>query len=262
MLMKSILLFLLASISFCGFSQHGQIGTFIPIDLPMKSEMPKMGTTIGFGLSGAYSPFYTTPVFLELKASWGNYSSKTLRQTYLFDDGSQTTTDVSYSSSMHKYLLGTKVMIGGDYRAVRGYITPQIGVANFKTKIVIADPLDEDGCQALDRETTHRFAGFVYGGELGAQLSMEKLFKGISSENTHKLTISASYLSGFNHVEYVNVRYMKDEVHDTQITHTSDDINARFINVSTNQIHEHKIAELYHTNLRMIGINIGYVVNF
>ncbi len=260
--MKSILLFLLASSSFTGFSQHGQIGTFIPIDIPVKSEMPKMGTNFGIGLSGAYSPFYTAPVFLEFKASWGSYSAKTLQQTYMFDNGSQTTTDVSYTSSMHKYLLGTKVMIGRDYRAVRGYLTPQIGVANFKTKIVIADPLDEDDCQPLDRETSQRFAGFVYGGEIGAQISMEKLFRGISSENTHKLTISASYLSGFNHFEYVNVRYMQDEVHDTQVTHTSGDINASFINVTTNQIHEHKIAEVYHTNLRMIGINIGYTINF
>lgn len=260
--MKKLILSSVCFISFIANSQHGQIGVFVPIDIPVKSEMPKMGTNVGIGFSAAYSPFFTAPVFLELKTSWGSYSAKTLQQTYMFDNGSQTTTDVSYTSSLHKYLLGTKVMLGRDYKAVRGFVTPQIGVANFRTKIVIADPQDEDDCKPLDRETTQKFAGFVYGGEIGAQISMEKLFKGISSENTHKLFISASYLAGFDHFEYVNVRYMQDEVHDTQTSHSSGDINASFINVTTNQIHEHKIAEVYHTNLRMIGINIGYVINF
>jgi hypothetical protein len=40
------------------------------------------------------------------------------------------------------------------------------------------------------------------------------------------------------------------------------DINATFINVSTQDIHQHKIAELYNTSLRMWQINIGYTLRF
>ena len=71
-----------------------------------------------------------------------------------------------------------------------------------------------------------------------------------------------SYLRGMNHFEYVNVKYMQDEVHNTMTTHPKGDINASFINVSTNNIHEHKIAELYHTPFEMVGINFGYIVRF
>ena len=247
--------------SYC-FSQKAELGLYVPIDLPNKTNMPKMSTAGGFGVSFGYSPLFLTPFYIEAKTSFSNYSSQNLQQTYQFDDGSQTITNVSYSSGMSKYLLGAKTMIGQDFRAVRGFITPQIGLASMRTKIVIADPQDADGCQPLDRNVSQRFTGAIYGGEIGAEIALEKLFRKITIENAHKLYFSMSYLRGMNHFEYVNVKYMQDEVHNTMTTHPKGDINASFINVYTNNIHEHKIAELYHTPFEMIGINFGYIVRF
>ena len=261
--MKRALLFLTFSfVSIFSNSQKGQIGTFIPIDSPIKSVMPNMGTNIGFGLQGSYSPFHGSPFYIELKGSWGTYSQKSLEQTYYFSDSSQTTTNVYYKSSLRKYLLGTKFMVGNDFRMVRGFITPQIGLAKYRTNIVITDPSDVDDCKPLDRKTTQKDIGFVYGGELGIEISLEKLIHNIEGENKHKLVISGSYLAGFNHFEYVNVKHMKDEIHGTNVTHADADINTTFINLSTKEIHEHKIGELYHTSLMYWGINIGYVYNF
>lgn len=249
-------------VSIISFSQSGQFGMYIPADFPDKNVMPKMSPNVGFGISGGYSPSARSAYFFELKASWGSYSMKSLEQTYEFDDGSQTTVDVNYKSSLHKYLFGTKFMLGNSYKTVRGFATPQIGVANFKTNIVINDPQDEDDCQALERKRTQRFAGFVYGGEIGAEIDLSRIFKKIETENTHKLVLSASYLAGFGMFKYVNIRYMEDEVHDTEVMHDDRDINATFINVSTNSLHEHKIAELYHTPFRFWGFNVGYVCSF
>lgn len=260
--MKIILPFLFAVISIITFAQRGQFGMYIPVDIADKNLMPKMETNVGFGISTGYSPFHRAPFFIELKGSWGSYSIETLKQTYLFTNGTQTTVDVSYKSSFNKYLLGTKFMIGHDFRSVRGFITPQIGVGKFKTNIVISDPQDEDDCRALERKTTQKDAGFVYGGEIGAEISLDRIFKKFETENKHKLILSANYLAGFNHFEYVNVRYMTDEVDGTNLTHADADLKATFINVSTNSLHEHKIAEMYYTPLRFIGFNIGYVFNF
>ena len=261
--MKRALLFLTFSfVSIFSNSQKGQIGAFIPIDSPIKSVMPNMGTNIGFGLQGSYSPFHGSPFYIELKGSWGTYSQKSLDQTYYFSDNSQTITNVHYKSSMRKYLLGTKFMVGHDFRMVRGFITPQIGLTKFRTNIVIEDTSSVDDCKPLDRKTTQKDIGFVYGGELGIEISLDRFNKNHSDENKHKLVISGSYLAGFDHFEYVNVKYMKDEVHGTNVTHADADINSTFINLSTNEIHEHKIAELYHTSLMYWGINIGYVYNF
>ncbi len=216
----------------------------------------------GIGFVYAYSPFFGAPVSLELKANLGGYSSRTLSQTYQFDDGSQTITDVTYSSSMNKLLLGTKLMIGGDFRAVRGYFTPQVGTVRFSSKIVIQDPQDEDGCRPMERDVRQQDRVGVFGGEVGVEVMMSRLFPNHISDEGHTLFFSASYLHGFNHVEYVNVRYMTDEIHTSMVTHTSADINARFINLSTNNIHEHKVAELYHTPFEMLGLQVGYVYRF
>jgi len=259
---KALLFFTFSFVSLFSFTQKGQIGAFIPIDSPIKSIMPNMNTNIGFGIQGSYSPFYGAPFYIELKGSWGTYSQKSLEQTYFFSDSSQTATNVNYKSSLRKYLLGTKFMIGNDFRAVRGFITPQVGLAKYRTNIVITDPSDVDDCKPLDRKTTQKDIGFVYGGELGVEISLDRIFKTFEDENKHKLLISGSFLNGFNHFEYANVRYMKDEVHGTNVTHADADINTTFINLSTNELHEHKIGELYHTSLMNWGINIGYVYNF
>lgn len=268
--MKRILpLFLLLSAPV--FGQQFKIGAYVPIDIPNKSVMPKMSVNGGAGLQIAYRPIAGLPAFLELKGSVGNYSNRTLQQTYNFGGGSQTTTDVTYKSAMNKVLFGTKFFLGNDYQAVRPFITPQVGTVFLKSNIVIADPTDVDDCKPLERRTTQRDAGFVYGGELGAEIALDRLFKGMSSENRHHLVISASFLNGFQPFEYVNVRYMQDENHNAlpadggHAGHTDAegrDINATFINVSSNALHEHKIAELYRTSLQFWGLNIGYTFTF
>ncbi len=262
LVMKTFVLIISLFILGKSFCQQSRIGFFVPIDLPVKSSMPKMSTAGGIGVTGSYSPFFNAPVSLELKANLGSYSSRTIAQTYQFNDGSQTVTNVTYSSGFNKMLLGTKFMIGGDFRAIRGYITPQIGTARFGSRIVIADPKDQDGCHPLDRKITQHNRGFIYGGEVGAEIVLSRILPNKFSDDGHTLFFSASYLRGFNHFEYVNVNYMTDEVHTTMVTHSTADLNAQFINLSTNNIHEHKVAELYHTRFEMIGIQIGYVYRF
>lgn len=41
-----------------------------------------------------------------------------------------------------------------------------------------------------------------------------------------------------------------------------EDLNARFIAISTNNVNEHKVAEVYHTPLGIWGLDIGYTINF
>jgi hypothetical protein len=260
--MKTITFIILTMSSFFTFSQGGEFGINVPVDVPFKSVMPYMGTNVGFGMNFAYSPIPGSPLYIEFKPSWGMYYSKTLQQTYTFDDSSSTITDVNYTSGLQKYLLGAKVMIGHEYRSVRGFITPQIGLGRARTKIFIADPEDEDGCRPLESRNTQKFTSGVYGGEVGVEFDLYRLFPNFLYENKHNLVIAGTFLAGFKHFEYVNVEYMQNESHSTDVSHDDRDINATFINVGSNALHEHKIAELYHTPLRMWGISIGYTINF
>jgi len=262
---------LFAFVPFFSFAQRAQIGTYFTCDIPNKSVMPKMSTNAGLGLQFAYKPIQRLPMMLEFKASVGMYSNRTLQQTYVFDSTSSTTTDVTYSSAMNRISLGTKFYLVNDYRTVRPFITPQIGMAFMRSKIVIADPQDQDDCKALERKTTQRYSGLTYGGEVGVEVSMNRLFKINSEDNTHRLYASVTFMNSFNRFEYVNVKYMQDHDHaamtggtggTTTTTDDGRDINGQFINVSTSSIHEHKIAELYNTNLQFWGFNIGYTFNF
>jgi hypothetical protein len=252
------------------FAQTAQLGTYFTCDIPDHSIMPKMSTNAGLGLQLAVKPIPRTPIMLELKASIGLYSNRTLQQTYYFDSISSTTTNVTYSSAMNRVSLGTKIHLVNEFRAFRPYITPQIGAAFMRSRIVIDDPEDQDDCKPLERKTTQRYNGFTYGAEAGLEVSMDRLFKGVQSENKHRLYASVTFMNSFRTFEYVNVKYMQDHDHAAMTggsssgTTTEDgrDLNTTFINVSTNSLHEHKIAELYRTQLRFWGFNIGYVYNF
>ncbi len=265
--MKIIITLCLLSCS-VAFGQRAQFGLYVPVDIPVKSTMPYMGTNVGIGLSAAAKPVPTLPVYLELKGSIGSYYSRTLSQTYVFMDGSSTTTDVRFSSSMNKVLFGPKVVIGSEYRGFRMFLTPQIGYAFMRSRIYIEDPTDPDGCKALERRKTQRFSGMVYGGELGAELSLDRLFSGVHPENRHRVFFALSYLRGVAPFEYVNVKYMKDEPHGMEMDGMNDpnddrtDIDATFINVSSQNTHEHKVAELYRTPLEFVGFKIGYILSF
>src|SRR3989338_6510348 len=129
------------------------------------------------------------------------------------DIPNKTTADVTYSSSMNRLSFGTKFYLVNEYRTIRPFITPQVGMAFMRSKIVIADPQDEDDCKALERKTTQRYSGFTYGGEVGVDVSMNQLFKLNSEDNKHRLYASVTFMNSFDRFEYVNIKHMKDHDH-------------------------------------------------
>jgi hypothetical protein len=265
--MKKIYLLLLL-FPVVGFSQSNfQVGTYFGTYSPFKSQMPKMSTTYGQGFHFAYKPSAHLPISLDWSSHFGWYYNRTMKETYVFSNGSSTTTDVTYTSKLRNHLFGVKVNLSNDYSAFRPYIKPQLGWATMKSKIWIADPNDVDDCQPLDKETNHVYRGAVYGGEAGFEIDMNRLFKNVMEENKHFLYFSVAYLRGFGQFEYINQKYMMSHehgVHEGGSTETEDgrDLTTQFINVTTQEIHDHKIAEVYKTPYEMWGLKIGYVINF
>ena len=264
---KIILLFLL----FSGYSQAQtyQFGAFVPIDIPVKSEMPKASTAGGLGLSAYFAPESRLPVAFELKGNVGTYSNRTLQQTYEFMDGSQTRTDVTYSSNFHKVMLGSRFYTRYAIDGMEIYLTPQIGFGSMRSRIYIADPQDEDDCKPLENTIAQRDNGFIYGLEAGLDLQLNKLLRKAKIEDNHRIFFSANYLSSFQTFDYINIRYMENEVHGMAHNMPTDgldeqgrDINTQFVNLGSNNLHEHKIAELYTSPLKYIGIQVGYVYRF
>lgn len=244
-------------------AQQHQLNFYIPVDVPFKAEMPYMSTNVGVGMSYAYRPMVNFPMYLELKGSLGSYASQTLNQTFQFGNGNTTETSVSYTSSLNKTLLGSKFIISNDFRPLRIYLTPQAGIAAMRSKIYVADPQDEDDCHPLEKRTVQRDLGFVYGGEIGFQLDLQRLIKCVSVENRSHLNVSFSFLTSPEMYDYVNVKHMQDgHLDDHSGADGSRDLTSKFINVTSNSIHEHKIAEVYRTKFQVWGINVGYTLTF
>lgn len=267
--MRNFLLFLVVSISVVSQAQKTQIGVYFNLDLPNREIMPQMSPVLGLGISAAYRPSLRLPLFIELKGGMGNYSYKTLSQTYVFSNSDQTTVDVNYSSSMHHFLMGTKIQLGNEYKRINAFVTPQIGAAFFNSRIYIEDPTTAEGeCKALENRVPQRDKIGVYGGEIGVQLNLSGIFKGEVSDYKHRLNLSFNYLAGFKKAEYLNVRYMSDEVHPATTEpngmHSDEnrEITTTFINLSSNVTHQHKIGELYESSVQFWGIKIGYVYLF
>lgn len=264
--MKKILLFFIALPSFT-FSQgeyNAQIGFYGVVESPIRSNMPKMSTNFGIGLQGSYRPMPNFPMFIELKGHLGNYSSQTSEETYLFEDGSQTVTDVTFSSNMHALQLGAKFYYTNYYSIFRGYVTPQIGFHSMRSRIRIADPMDEDDCAPLENRIAFKNTGLTYGGELGVDIDVKRLIT--QNESDQRLYFSVSYLGSFKDMDYINIKHMEEHEHGVQhsepATEGDRDLTSQFVNVSNNDLHEHKIAEIYSTKLSFIAFNLGYIWYF
>lgn len=242
-----------------------QIGAYLSIDSPFKSVMPEMPTSGLFSLSVAHSPFLGSPVYFEFKAAWGGYSNEHSNDIYFAKNGWWYPADAAYNSGMQKFLLGPKVMAGKEFRTVRGFITPQIGLYRLRSKTTITywdgtsnfwnNDNNDDGSKTATRTPISQ-TGWIYGGEIGAEVSLDKLFKIKGDNNTFRLVVSGSFLRGFKDFTYADVDKMlrQDEL--------GDDDPADYLLMSHPNADEIYYVKPFSSALQMWGINLGVNVNF
>ncbi len=258
--MKKILLFILLFASDFGFSQKTQFCLYTPIDVPIRSIMPNMRVNLGFGASFAYRPIFGFPMLAEIKTSFGRYATQTTTESVqLYQNYKATNVHSSYASKFNKYLIGTKWLIGYDIHTIRGFITPQIGLANFRT-ISSYNFNDPNSKNYSGKHVDLRNLGGVYGGEIGFEILLNNVFKKKMSSNVkHRLLVSGSILRGFTTFQYTNTNYMQDL---NTASHLNGDANSLYIYLQNKYSYANNVTEVYSSKLFMWGINIGYVINF
>ena len=239
-----------------------QLGLYLMVDSPFRQIMPEMHTTGMFGVSLAQSPFYGSPMFIEFKAAWGNYSVENYSDQNFEKNGWLYPADPTYKSGYQKYLLGTKFMLGRDFRAIRGFATPQIGLLRMRTRNVVTwydgstvGDQNSDGAEHAYR-TAVKSTGFVFGGEIGTEISIQQLIKPESDKNTFRLLLSASFLRGTSTYRYADCDEMVDP---TSITDQDVQSN-NYILMSHPQLWESKYGKVYSSPLQLWGINVGLTI--
>jgi hypothetical protein len=246
------------------------------VDMPNRNLMPGMNTLTSVAGSFTYYPNKYSPLGIELRGSSGRYAFGKETRTFTFDETSFTDLEIQYKSRVNKLMLGLKYVNVTSSNLVKPYGAVHAGYAFMRSRIYIPDPNDIDDCAPIENRLVHKFNGLVYGAEAGLEVNLIKCFTNEVPETGEGLFffLSGSILKSFRDVEYINVDYLQDEItgpapapahhHHHHNQHgknagKTEDYTASFINVSSNELHHHKIAELYRTPLQFIGINFGII---
>lgn len=237
-----------------------QFSMLLNVDSPLKGMMPDMSTTGLFGFGLGQSPFYGSPMYIEFKAFWGNYSRETQNNVYYERDGWLYPADSRYSSGYQKYLLGTKFMIGRDFRMIRAFGTPQIGLLRMRSKVIINwtedGTVDENGLGPNEaRRTFVAETGFVYGGEAGIEIAIDKLLKIPSDKQVFRLVLSGSYIMGTKEFSYSDVDNLIS-------TPSLPDNNLTYLQASHPKQWEEFSTKVHSSQLALWGVNVGLIINF
>ena len=196
-----------------------------------------------------------------IEVGFGQYASFTKDQEVRFPDGSGITTQVSYSSSTVTAGLITRYSLFNEAK-VNPYVTGKLGYASFFSKVFVADPEHDDDCKPLEKKTPIKDHSFYASYGAGVQIDISSSKK----PNNVWLDISVNQMHGTT-LEYINIKDIKENIQNdpnnpAPITDKSAPLSIRFINVSTQTIHEHQMAEVYSSALRLLEMKIGVIWRF
>ena len=194
--------------------------------------------------------------------SLGNYAWIVKEQDLRFPNGTGTTTNVNYTSNIFSGALSTRVSVFSEAK-VNPYLNIKGGYSLFFSNIAVEDPDDPSECRVLESETiiSDNTLFYAYGG--GVKIDLGN-FDNREKRGQYLLDLSVNKIKGGN-LDYINTKHLSSHVHtDPGIPAPSDGksepLNIRFLNVSTQSIHEHQVAEIYNNPVRMLDIKIGLLV--
>ncbi len=232
-------------------AQNSQMSFYTLYEGPVKSIMPNMNDNFGIGMTYGYKPLDRVPGYIQLDLS-------TARNSSLHVTGNSLSTNyAAYTTTMNKYLIGTKFITGNDYSLFRFYATPQFGLVSFKStanyNITVAPTgiyNDHDADDAPTTKTKHlNFQGSniaVYGGQIGTEISLNRMFK-LNTTHDNRLLLSANLLQSNQTLSYINL----DNIRNVNVANPNENV----INLPNNsQLNKIASTEVNHTKFMMWGM--------
>jgi uncharacterized protein YdeI (BOF family) len=253
--MKRILLLLLPVFSgMISFAQF-QIGYSYSFAIPQGQLAENINNTHSAVFDVFYKFHKQSKFRTGIQLGWGTYAKKKEDQHYEFSDGSSTDVKVTFSSNIFNgHVVAAYDLVS--QKAVIPYVTARTGLSKFHTKIYIPDPDQTGSCRPLENRNMFKDATWSAGGGVGARMNANKILKK-SKTDMFWLDLSANYLTGGN-VDYVNVKHL----HHPETTEPhSKAFNVRFVNITTNELHEHHVAKVLHSRINQLEMKLGVVMN-
>ena len=255
--MKSALL--LPLLLLAGISQAQiEMGMHYFVSAPLGAMGQNIQPVHNFGMTGYYRlKAADRRVYAGADISFGQYAYVSQDATFISENGSATTTTVDFSSNVRNY----HAVAGYDFAkntAIVPYITVKAGVSNFSTNIVIEDPDDHHSCHPLDERNVFCDATFSGGAGAGVKIDASSFFKNWD-KGSWWFDFSANYLSGGS-IDYVNVKHLSPEKKSP--TRNTKDVYVEFVDITTEEIHEHPVAPVYSSTLKFLDFKVGMVKTF
>ncbi|MDZ4806817.1 MAG: hypothetical protein SGI96_00955 [Bacteroidota bacterium] len=253
--MKYIFTSTLLSLCFVGSAQ-----LYLTTAYSLAAPKQKMGENIGFIHSLHVGAQYfmsgkLNRLAIGIEFAPGTYASTQKMQTFNFGNNSSTKTMVTYNSNVlqssfiGKYFLLRK-------KNILPYINAKAGFAAFYSNIYVADPADVDGCRALQQKNLINDNTFMAGYGGGLQLDWA-IFNKKEKKRQGWIDFSVNTIRG-GKIDYINTKKLIDP-NNPPTTIDGKPLNVTFINASTQQIHEHQVAEVFNTPLRMLEFKINVI---
>lgn len=223
------------------------------LGLPTSSMKRGMSPVHSIHVSSSLPLSFITPnLQMGIDLAYGLYGSKRFGIHYK-QNGNYINTSVQYNSDLAQAGIHINYLFLANNK-IQPYITGKLGYAELSSSFMIEDPRDPTACIALESETIHSDGTLFLGYGIGFRWNVGN--NTIRSRNFIDFSITRT--KG-NNVDYVNVNHLHD--HNAPITPTDETkpINITFVNASNQNIHQHRIAELYNTPFNILQIKIGYV---
>jgi hypothetical protein len=207
------------------------------------------------GLYQLPHPFKNLAVGLELGA--GIYAYEKINQTFKFGPNSSNVVPVNYTSSVFNANLQTRYQLGDETRnMIVPYLHVKAGLYNFHSNVYVEDPDDPDGCHPLDKKNLISDNTLFWGAGAGFQIN-PSVFSKHKKHGPVMIDLSINTIRG-GKLDYINTKHMKDE---EEISETDGKaLTVRFLKASTQNIYEHKVAQVYTSALRILEIKAGVIV--
>jgi hypothetical protein len=277
--MKQILItsYLFLVVCFCSYSQNGMhqiliskakgerppipsftrkfitIGVGYELGLPTGSMKTGMSPVHSFSLSSSLPLSFITPnLQMGIDLVYGLYGAKRFGINYR-QNGNYINTTVQYSSDIAQVGVHANYLFLSK-KAIQSYVTAKLGYAQLSSSFRVEDPRDPEACIALENQSIHNDGTLYWGYGIGLRWNVGNN----TSKSRNFIDFSIIQTNG-NSVDYVNVNHLHD--HNTPPTQTegTKPINVSFVNATNQNIHQHRIAELYTNPFSVLQIKVGYV---
>lgn len=191
-----------------------------------------------------------------LEAGYGSYASERIDQTFQFDNNTSSVVPVNYNSNAFNINLNTRLNLLPSKYAVIPYITAKGGLYNFYSTIYVEDPHDDDGCKPLERDNIINDNTLYWSAGGGLQID-PSVFSKRKRQSVVVIDIGANLIRGGS-MDYINTKELMDA--QTAGTPDSKPMSVPFVNASTQSIHEHTVAQVYTSPLRLLEFRAGVVI--